>query len=104
MSKVHIIQSYIEQVQLLLFQVGLLHVPDSTLCHKGEFPGCFLATLSPVFCIDKVCVCLCVCMHMCVCLCLCLCVCVQLAHALEPFNLKWIEECLPPNDYSGQPQ
>jgi L-rhamnonate dehydratase len=26
---------------------------------------------------------------------------IKLAHALEPFNLKWIEECLPPNDYSG---
>lgn len=25
----------------------------------------------------------------------------QLARALEPFNLKWIEECLHPDDYSG---
>ena len=56
------------------------------------------------------CVCVCVCACTCVCVSVsvsvsvCVCVCVQLAHALEPFNLKWIEECLPPNDYSGQPQ
>ncbi|XP_003382696.1 PREDICTED: uncharacterized protein LOC100635379 [Amphimedon queenslandica] len=26
---------------------------------------------------------------------------VKLGKALEPFNLKWIEECLPPDDYTG---
>ena len=26
---------------------------------------------------------------------------VQLAQALQPFNLKWIEECLHPDDYTG---
>ena len=27
---------------------------------------------------------------------------VQLAQALQPYNLKWIEECLPPDDYAGE--
>ena len=26
---------------------------------------------------------------------------VQLAKSLEAFNIKWIEECLPPDDYEG---
>ena len=26
----------------------------------------------------------------------------QLAQALQPYNLKWVEECLPPDDYAGK--
>ena len=29
---------------------------------------------------------------------------IKLAKALEPYNLKWIEECLPPDDYDGYEQ
>ena len=33
--------------------------------------------------------------------CILLLLCAQLAKALQPYNLKWIEECLPPDDYHG---
>ena len=42
------------------------------------------------------------CVSVCVCVCVCVCATLQLAKALQPYNLKWIEECLPPDDYTGE--